>query len=274
VVKLGIRATLAFASCGFLSCAAVLGFANRTGTWCTQHSHAFCEDFDAPSLLAQNWPLTGPPAHLIPAFDGGSPPKAALFSISLEAGVNPTGDLFANPGTAFIQRALPPDLFASHSMLAVGLEAQLNGFDPSAATLDGAPPFAPVLIIAFAAPNDTYVYGGVVLVQASPGSWQAAGIQLTVPKDAAGTAYTVDTPYGPTLGPEMNHVCTCIELSVTDGGLSTTGSAPPGLVIPPLPSLNPAFVFVGLVEAPLGTSVAIDNVTIDYDTPCDPTCGR
>jgi hypothetical protein len=270
-VKHGIRVAWVFVSCGFLSCAAVLGFANRTGTWCTQRTHTFCEDFDDPSLLAQNWPLS-PPPHLIPTFEGGSLPNAAEFSI-FHAGVSPTRELFANPGTAFIQKVLPPNLFTSHKKLAFELEAQLVGFDASAATFDGASPFAPLLILAFEEPNGTKVYGGVVLEQAEAGSfWQAAGIQLTVPPDAAGTAITVNPASGPCLEPGRNHVCTCIELSLGEGSLNTMGSYPVGITIPPLPNQSPSYVFVGLVEAPVGTSVAIDNVTIDYDQDCDPSC--
>jgi hypothetical protein len=274
VVKLGIRAAVALVSCSFVACAAVLGFADRTGTWCTQHSHAFCEDFDDPSLLAQNWP-SGAPAHLIRSFEDASLPNAARFSI-LEGGLGSTSDPNVSLGTGYILQALPPDLFASHTKLAVGLEAQLVGYEPGAATFDGSSPFAPVLIITFEEPTGTLVYGGVVLVQQDAGFWAPAGIRLTEPLDAA-AEITVGPPCLPPtcpkkLGPGTNILCTCMTLRMTDGGLVATAS--PGLSVPPLPNLSPSEVLIGLVYAPLGTSVAIDNVTIDYDQDCDPTCGH
>jgi hypothetical protein len=270
VVRGAIRAAIALACCGLLACAAVLGFKDRTGTWCAQHSHAFCEDFDDPTQLAQQWPITGPPRALVATFDPASRPAAAEFTAN-EAGVDPMGDPGANPGTAFVVQALPTDLFGSHTKLAVGLEAQLLGFDPAAPSFEGNPPFAPVLIIEFPEPTGGYVYGGVVLGEQDAGYWTAEGMKLTQSLDGA-VDITVYGPNGPRLEPGNGFVCTCVTLTLTDGGLTTNAS--PGLAIPQLPAISPAAVFVGLVEAPLGTRVAIDNVTIDYDQDCDPNCGH
>jgi hypothetical protein len=270
VVKPVARVAILLGCCSMLACAAVLGFQSRAGTWCTQHSHAFCEDFDDPTEIAQRWPLTGPPHTLVRAFDSVSPPNAAEFG-AYEAGVDPTSDPNASPGVGFIQQALPTDLFANHTKLAVGLEAQLLGFDPSAPAFQGNPPFAPVLIIEFAEPAGGYVYGGVVLGQQDAGYWTAEGVRLNQSLDGA-TDITVYGPNGPRLEPGSGFVCTCVTLIMTDGGLLT--SASPGLAIPQLPSLSPSSVYVGLVEAPYGTQVAIDNVTIDYDVDCDPNCGH
>jgi hypothetical protein len=270
MVKPIIRIAIVLACCSLLACAAVLGFRDRSGTWCTQHSHAFCEDFDDPTELAKRWPITGPPRTLMPTFETASPPNAAEFGV-YEAGVDPSSDPNANPGTGFIVQALPTDLFGNHTKLAVGVEAQLVDFDPDASGFQGNAPFAPVLIIEFPEPNGGYVYGGVVLGQQDAGYWTAEGVRLIQALDGA-VDISVYGPNGPRLQPRSGFVCTCVTLTMTDGGL--TANASPGLAVPQLPSVSPAAVYVGLVEAPFGTKVAIDNVTIDYDQDCDPNCGH
>jgi hypothetical protein len=246
------------------ACAAVLGFDDRSGTWCSLVSHAFCDDFD-DSAFAAKWTAVGggDGGSISPTASDASPPRALLA----EALPITEGTGGAGLSVTFADRS-------SASSICVGFDVQVPTLEFGDAGPDAAPPPPTPSNPGFI---DTAGFAGVTVADTVSGGTATIAITFQAQFGAGAPAMfhpladSVDGGYGSmTLGGapvdirQWNHV----ELQFKPPNLFIQyGTQRSTMALPRRLSIQYPSVLIGLETfPPMGdVKMRFDDVTVDFD---------